>query len=103
MMVAPITPEEADVPIAVRICPTKMSREDYTKVMADPRADAAARPRAACSTPGYGEDEVHMFDVWDSRESFEPYHQDLVGHLQAAGLDGGMVVHVEPVHSPHPD
>jgi hypothetical protein len=44
-----------------------------------------------------------MFDVWDSRESFESYHQDLVGHLQAAGLDGGMVVHVEPVHSPLPD
>jgi hypothetical protein len=44
-----------------------------------------------------------MFDVWDSRESFESYHQDLVGHLQAAGLDGGMVVQVEPVHSPLPD
>ena len=40
-----------------------------------------------------------MFDVWDSRESFDAYQEDLVGHLQAAGLDGGMVVQVEPLHS----
>ena len=103
MMVAPITPEEADVPIAVRICPTKMSPEDYTKVMADLERTRGGAPEGRLFHAGYGEDEVHMFDVWDSRESFEPYHQDLVGHLQAAGLDGGMVVHVEPVHSPHPD
>jgi hypothetical protein len=91
------------VPIAVRIAPTKMSREDYAKVMADLERTRGSSPEGRLFHAGYGEEDVHMFDVWDSRESFEPYHQDLVGHLQAAGLDGGIVVQVEPIHSRLPD
>ena len=72
------------MPIAVRICPTKMSRDDYAKVMADLERTRGGTPEGRLFHAGYGEDEVHMFDVWDSRESFESYHQDLVGHLQAA-------------------
>jgi len=58
------------VPIAVRICPTKMSRDDYTRVMADLERTRGGAPE---------------------------------GRIFHAGLDGGMVVHVEPVHSPLPD
>jgi hypothetical protein len=91
------------VPIAVRIAPKNMSRDDYAKVISDLEQACGGAPEGRLFHAGYGEDEVHMFDVWDSHESFQPYHDDLVGRLQAAGLDGGMIVQVEPVHTPYPD
>ena len=54
MIVAPITPEEADVPIAVRICPTKMSRDDYAKVMADLERTRGGTPEGRLFHAGYG-------------------------------------------------
>ena len=84
--------------IAVRIAPKNMTRDDYEKLIGELEGSGSGEPEGRLFHAGYGEDEVHMFDVWDSRESFETYHQDLVGHMQAAGLDGGMIVQVEPVH-----
>jgi hypothetical protein len=39
-----------------------------------------------------------MFDVWDSHESFQAHHGDLVGVMQGAGIDVGPV-QIEPVHN----
>jgi hypothetical protein len=89
------------VAIAVRIAPKNMTRDDYEKLIGELEGSGSAEPEGRLFHAGYGEDEVHMFDVWDSRESFEAYHEDMVGHLQAAGLDGGMIVQVEPVHRAH--
>jgi hypothetical protein len=88
---------------ALRIAPTKMSREDYAKVMSDLERPRGGAPAGRLFHAGYGEGEEHTFDVWESRESFEPYHRDLVGHMQAAGLDGGLLVEVQPIHGPRPD
>jgi hypothetical protein len=38
-----------------------------------------------------------MFDVWESHEHFQPYHDNLMNALQGAGIDGG-IVQIEPVH-----
>jgi len=86
------------LPIAVRICPTKMSRDDYAKVMADLERTRGGAPDGRLFHAGYGEDEVHMFDVWDSHENFQAYHENLVGLLQGAGIDAG-IVQIEPVHN----
>lgn len=87
------------MPIAVRIAPQNMSRDDYEKLIDELERSGSGEPEGRLFHAGYGEDEVHMFDVWDSRESFESYHGDLVGRLQAAGMDGGMIVQVEPIHA----
>jgi hypothetical protein len=86
------------VPIAVRITPTNMTRDDYEKIMSELEQSGAGAPEGRISHVSYGEDEVHMFDVWDSRESFEPYHDDLMARLQGAGIDGG-IVQIEPIHN----
>ena len=49
-----------------------------------------------------GEDHVHMFEVWDSREQFDAHSQRLFGLLADAGLDPG-IVEVHPLHSAPPD
>ena len=86
------------MPIAVRITPTNMSRDDYERIMKQLEESGAGEPEGRVFHAGYGEDEVHMFDVWDSHESFQAYHGDLVGPLQGAGIDAGSV-QIEPVHN----
>jgi hypothetical protein len=86
------------VPIAVRITPSKMTRDDYERVMKELADSGAGDPEGRVFHAGYGEDEVHMFDVWESRESFQPYHDNLVGLLQGAGIDAG-IVQIEPIHN----
>jgi hypothetical protein len=85
------------MPIAVRIAPSKMTRDDYEKITQQLEATGSGQPDGRLFHASYGEDEVHMFDVWDSRESFQPYHDNLMGILQGAGIDGG-TVQIEPVH-----
>jgi hypothetical protein len=90
--------KEAAVPIAVRITPTNMTRDDYEKIMSELEESGGGSPEGRVFHAGYGEDEVHMFDVWESRESFQPYHDDLMARLQGAGIDGG-IVEIEPIHN----
>ncbi len=97
MMSAP-DPKEVVVPIAVHITPTNMSREDYERIMKQLEQSGAGEPDGRVFHASYGEDEVHMFDVWDSHESFQAHHGDLVGVLQGAGIDVGSV-QIEPVHN----
>jgi hypothetical protein len=80
--------------IAVRIAPENMKREDYERVMSELGGEQDGR----LSHAAYGDDEVHMFDVWDSRENFDPYYDSLVSHLQANGFGVG-IIEVSPVHS----
>jgi len=90
--------EAAAVPIAVRITPKNMTRDDYDRVMKELEDSGSGDPEGRVFHAGYGEDEVHMFDVWDSHESFQAYHENLVGLLQGAGIDAG-IVQIEPVHN----
>ena len=97
MMLPPVRKELA-VPIAVRITPSQMTRDDYEKIMGQLEATGSGDPDGRVFHASYGEEEVHMFDVWESREAFQPYHDDLMGLLQGAGIDGG-IVQIEPVHN----
>jgi hypothetical protein len=90
--------KEAAMPIAVRITPSKMTRDDYEKVMRQLEETGSAEPDGRVFHASYGEDEVHMFDVWESHEAFRPYHDDLMAVLQGAGIDGG-IVQIEPLHN----
>ena len=90
------------MPIAVRICPTKMSRDDYAKVMADLERTRGGAPDGRLFHAGYGEDEVHMFEVWDSSDQFDAHSDRLFAVIQGAGVDAG-IVNVHPLHSPQPD
>ena len=56
------------MPVAVRICPEKMTREDYEKVAADLGPD---EPDGRLYHAAYGTDEVQMFEVWESPEHFD--------------------------------
>jgi hypothetical protein len=47
----------------------------------------------------YGEDEVHMFEVWDSPDQFDAHSDRLFAVIQGAGVDAG-TVNVHPLHSP---
>jgi len=87
------------MPVAVRICPDKMTREDYDRVAADL---AASEPEGRMYHAAYGTDEVQMFEVWESPEHFDAHRDRLMGVLQGAGLDAGSV-EIHPLHSGHPD
>ena len=50
----------------------------------------------------YGNDDVKMFEVWESPEHFEAHRENLFAAIQCAGVDSaGIEIH--SLHSPHPD
>jgi hypothetical protein len=60
------------MPIAVRITPSKMTRDDYERVMRQLEETGSGEPDGRVFHASYGEDEVHMFDVWDSHGRSSP-------------------------------
>jgi quinol monooxygenase YgiN len=89
------------VAVAVRIKPGKMSRDDYDRLRSELAAQGADTPAGRLSHTAYGNDEVEMFEVWESKEHFDAPHDNVVAILQGAGLDAGSV-DFAAVHS-HPD
>ena len=90
------------LPVAVHITPHNMSREDYDRVIAELAASGAGEPEGRRFHAAYGDDEVHMFEVWDSPDQFDAHSDRLFAVIQGAGVDAG-TVNVHPLHSPHPD
>ena len=88
--------------VAVHINPHQMSRADYDRVVSELHASGDGDPEGRRVHAAYGEDQVHMFEVWDSREQFDAHSQRLFGLLADAGLDPG-IVEVHPLHSAPPD
>ena len=78
--------------IAVRICPDNMNSDDYERVIGE-----LGEPDGRLYHAGYGDSEVEMFSVWDSRESWDAHSETLVNHLQANGVGVG-VIEISPVH-----
>ena len=85
------------MPIAVRITPTKMTKADYENVMQQ-LEDSGVSADGRVFHASYGDDEVHIFAVWESHDHFQPYHDNLMNALQGAGIDGG-IVQIEPLHN----
>jgi hypothetical protein len=67
------------MPVAVHITPHNMSREDYDRVIAELDASGAGEPEGRLFHAAYGDDEVHMFEVWDSPENFDAHRSALRG------------------------
>jgi quinol monooxygenase YgiN len=86
------------VPIAVRITPSNMTRDDYETIMKQLQETGSGDPEGRTFHAAFGEDEVHMFDVWESQEAFQPHHDNLMNLLQGAGIDGG-IVQIETIHN----
>jgi quinol monooxygenase YgiN len=90
------------VAVAVHICPTKMSRDEYERVIKDLEDSGVGEPEGRSFHAAYGDDRVCMFEVWDSPEQFDAHKNQLFETLQGAGLDAG-TVEIHPLHTRHPD
>jgi quinol monooxygenase YgiN len=90
------------MPVAVHITPRQMSRDDYEKVIKELRDAGAGEPDGRSFHAAYGDDEVSMFEVWDSPEQFEAHRDQLLATLQGVGVEVGPV-NVHPLHSELPD
>jgi len=88
------------MPVAVHICPDRMSHEEYEKVIAELQKSGVQEGRLYHAA--YGEDEVQIFEVWRSKEEFDAHRDNLFAALQGAGVDAG-TVEVHPLHSDHPN
>jgi hypothetical protein len=87
------------MPVAVHICPDKMTRADYEKVSADLGPE---EPDGRLYHAAYGDDEVQMFEVWESTDHFDAHRDRLMAVLQGSGVDAGSV-QVHPLHAGVPD
>jgi len=91
------------VPVAIHICPTHMTKDDYEKVIADLEKEGVHEPEGRLYHAAYGDDDdVRMFEVWRSQEDFDAHKDDLFATLQGAGVNVERV-DVHPLHSDHPD
>jgi quinol monooxygenase YgiN len=90
------------MPVAVRISPQHMSKDDYARVVGELEASGLSEPEGRISHAAYGEDEVHMFEVWRSPEDFDAHRDSMFAVMQGAGVDGGSV-EMHPLHSELPD
>ena len=84
--------------VAVRICPDQMSRADYERMITELEDSGLCEPEGRSFHAAYGDDQVHMFEVWDSPEQFDAHRERLFATLQGAGLDAG-TVEIHPLHS----
>jgi quinol monooxygenase YgiN len=88
--------------VAVHITPHKMTREDYEKVISELEACGAGDPQGRTLHAAYGDDDVRVFELWNSKEEFEAHREQLTACLQAAGIDSGPI-EIHTTHSSHPD
>ena len=85
-------------PIAVRISPKKMTREDYERVIADLEKPGEDAPEGRSFHAAYGnEDDVQVFELWESEEHFKAHRDRLTDRLLAAGMDAADI----EIHSGH--
>jgi hypothetical protein len=90
------------MPIAVHICPQKMSKDDYERMIGD--LEASGVPEGRLYHAAYGDDELEIFEVWQSPEQFDAHRDRMFSIMQSSGFDAGVGrVRVERLHSEHPD
>ena len=90
------------MPVAVHISPQHMSKEHGRRLIAELEASGVREPEGRLSHIAYGDDEVRMFETWESAEHFGAHRDDLYATLQSVGLDAGCV-EVHAVHAERPD
>jgi len=79
--------------------PRSMSSKQYDECIARLEAAGAGSPKGRLHHTSYGSpEELRVFDVWDSEESFAEFGKTLVPILQELGVDPG-TPEVSPVHN----
>ena len=90
------------MPIAVHITPGNLSKDDYARVTAELKASGV--PEGRLYHAAYGDDEIEIFEVWESPEQFDAHRDRMFSALQGSGVDAGLGrVRIEQLHSTHPD
>jgi hypothetical protein len=79
-----------------------MSKSDYERVIDDLKASGVGQPDGRRFHAAYGDDEVHVFEVWDSEEQFQEHSEHFFAALQGARVDAGIVSYGS-LHSEVPD
>ncbi len=80
-----------------------MSAEKFAAVHQQLDAIGQANPPGRTFHAGFHVgDGIHVFDVWDSQETFEAFGQHLMPILAALGIDPGQprIGEIEPVMTP---
>jgi quinol monooxygenase YgiN len=90
------------MPVAVRISPHHMSKEDYERLIAELEASGVREPEGRRFHAAYGDDELSMFEVWESPEQFDAHRDKLLGILEAV-THGPVLVEIEELQSHRPD
>jgi hypothetical protein len=76
--------------LAITFTPVSMTAGQYDACIRSLEQAGAGAPRGrlyhACHRSG---DQLRVFDVWESRESFERFAQTLMPILQQLGIDPG--------------
>jgi hypothetical protein len=76
--------------VALLFTPASMDRRRYDEVIRRLEQAGAGAPSGrlyhACHGTG---DQLRVFDVWDSRESFDQFGRTLMPILQQVGIDPG--------------
>jgi hypothetical protein len=78
------------MPLGYYFAPQSMSADAYDEVMKRLEAEGKAAPAGRtyhCAFSGPGG--LHVFDVWDSKESFEAFGATLMPILADLGVDAG--------------
>ena len=85
--------------IAVLFSPVSMNATQYDECIKQLEQAGAGRPSGRLHHVCYGDtDNLHVFDVFDSMESFEKFGQTLMPILQAIGIDAGPPV-IQEIHN----
>jgi hypothetical protein len=85
--------------LGIYFSPASMTAAQYDEVMARLVAAGAGQPEGRLYHTCFGTgDELQIFDIWESRETFEKFGLTLLPILGAVGLDPGRPT-VEPVHN----
>ena len=87
------------MPFAVSFSPVSMNTAKYDEVIRQLEAAGAGAPAGRLYHACYGApDNLQVFDVWDSMESFDVFGQTLRPILQQVGVDPG-TPSVQEIHN----
>jgi hypothetical protein len=85
--------------IAIVFTPPAMNPEQYDEIIRRlDEAGASAPPGRLYHACYRGGNQLNVFDVWDSRESFERFGQTLMPILQQVGVNPGQPV-ISEIHN----
>lgn len=85
--------------IAVYFHPESINASQYDRVMEKLEAAGAAKPAGRLHHSCFGPaDQLMVYDVWESQESFDAFGQTLMPILGELGLDAG-TPDIMPVHN----